>query len=131
MSNKEKIVENLRMDLQPMVESYFDSIEKFENQFILNSRITKGSPFEKSTFCSNFTIYNLNEIPITEIILGDCEEIILASDIRIATSGLKPKEGKELNSWSSSIFGITINAEVSFNQETKSIEVLKVKVRSR
>lgn len=131
MSTQQKILEELNADLKLKVIEYFDSIERFENKYILNSRITKGSAFERNQFCAFFTIYDLEETPTTDIMFGDCSEVTFICDIEISTSSVMPKRGKELALLSSSIFGITINAEVSFNQETKSIEVSKVDVRSR
>jgi hypothetical protein len=131
MSTQEKMIEKLRLDLLKNVEAYFESVDRFEREFILNSRITKDSPFEKNQFCSDFTICNLNELPIGDIMLGDTNEISVLANVRIATSSNIPKRGKELNSWSSSIFGITIKAEVSFNFDTKEIEVSKIDVRNR
>lgn len=131
MSSQEKMIEKLKYDLNVKVEQYFDSIDRFEHEFVLNSKITKDSPFEKNPFCSEFTLYNLDKLPITDVIIGDLKEINVTGNIRIATSSLLPKKGKELNSWSSSIFGISINAKVSFSQETRAIEVSKVEVRSR
>ena len=131
MSTQQKMLEKLNSDLKLKVIEYFDSIERFENQYILNTKIRKDSVFEKSEFCSSFTIYDLNQISTTDIMLGDCKEVTLTGEIKISTSSVMPKQGKELALLSSSIFGITIIAEVSFNQETKSIEVAKVDVRSK
>jgi len=131
MSTQEKMLEKLRTDLQTKVEAYFESIERFGGQYILNSKVTTASAFEKNKFCSEFVVYNLNQLPVAEIMLGNANEISVLADIRVATSSNIPKCGKDLNTWSSSIFGITIDAEVTFNPESKEIEVSRIEVRSR
>lgn len=131
MSTQEKLVNQLNEDLRDSVVKYFDKFEKFDHQFILNSAIAKDSPIENKPLCSEFKIYDLNKIPFIDIMAGEVSKIEVVSDIKIATSSLPPKKGKELNMWSDSIFGIKIYADVSYNAENKVIEVKKVEVRSR
>ena len=131
MSTQEKLVNQLNTDLRDSVEKYFDKIEKFEHKFILNSRIAKNSQFENKPLCSHFTIYDMNEIPFTDILTGDVSEIEVTSNVKIATSSSQPKKGIELDLWSDTTFGVKIYADVMYNAENKVIEVKKVEVRSR
>ena len=131
MSTQEKLINELNLDLKTSVVKYFDSIEMFENQYILNSSITKGTSFENSTFCSHFTLYDADKILFTDILVGDLNVIEVMGDCKIATSKRPPMYGKGLDLLSYTVFGIMINAEVSYNYETKTIEVKKIDVRSR
>jgi hypothetical protein len=131
MSRTEKIFNNLESSLKLKVEEYFDSIERFDGKFILNSRIRKDSIWELTPICSEFVIFNLKELQLTDIILGDLKDISLIGDIKIASSFMAPKHGKELNSWSETNFNIRINAELLFNQCDDTIEISKVEVWSR
>ena len=130
MSTQQKLIKKLNLDLKDYVEQYFNSIDRFENQYILNSKITKDSPFENKPFCSEFTIFNLKEISLTDIIMGDLNKFEVQGNFKIATSSLLPKKGKELDLWTYSIFGIKIKAEASFNPEFMSIDISKIEVIS-
>lgn len=131
MSKQEELLKKLESDLKIEVIKHFESIDKFEDKYILNSKVTKGTSFEKNKFCLGFDLFNLDELQITDIILGDLEEVSVIGDIKIATSNKMPKSGTNIDLWSRSIFGIRINAEVSFNKDEGTIEVSNVTVFGR
>lgn len=131
MNKTEKLIYQLKSDLKKRVIEFLDSQEKLDGKYLLNSKISKGSPFEGKDFCSHFTIFNTKDLDITSIIFGDENKVDLLAEVKIACASSVPKEGKELNNWSHSVFTISINAKVSYNKEKELIDVLEVKVFSR
>lgn len=131
MSDTEKILYDFDSKLREKITEFFDSQVMFGGQYVLNSTITKDSSFEKSPLCSNFGFYNISDIPVTEIILGNLDEVVIEGEVKVATFNRPTKRGKELNNWSTTIFGITVQAKVTFNAGDKLIEIDEITVRDR
>ncbi|MDX2362001.1 MAG: hypothetical protein QNK23_14420 [Crocinitomicaceae bacterium] len=131
MSTTEKVMQDFQNKLRIEITKYFNSINRFDSKYILNSSFTAGSTFEKTTFCSEFRFYNVHELPVPAIIFGDVHEVSIEGEVKVATSTRPPKSGKELDSWTSTLFGISIFTEVSFDNDEKVININNLVIRNR
>ncbi len=123
MTKQEEMLNKLSDALSVKIIEHFEGIDKFENKFILNSKIVKDSPFENNSFCSEIAVFIDKSISFLEIIMGETQEVSFRATARIASTSNIPKRGKELNNWSSTIFSFTIYAEISMDEERKEIIV--------
>lgn len=130
MSETERLLFDFESKLRNEITAYFESIETFDNKFILNSSITAGSAFENNMLCSKFRFFDLNDLPVSEIILGGLTEVMILGGVNVATSTRRPNRGSELNLWSLTDFGISIRAKVSFNSELRKIEITEITIRN-
>lgn len=128
--NKEKMLSEFNERLRQKVIDFFENEDRFDGEFILNSKFVKGSPFEKSNFFSEFTIYPNQPLPLVEILLGEKKDVSLRASARVASSYNPPLKGKDLNSWSSTIFSFTITANISYDKDREAIIVSDVNIRS-
>tara|TARA_B100000508_G_scaffold138385_1_gene134330 strand:- start:10975 stop:11364 length:390 start_codon:yes stop_codon:yes gene_type:complete len=123
MNQKEELEYHLRNSLREKIESYFDSIDRFEGQFILNSEIVKDSPYEGKDLISNLQLELPSQGELMEVVLGDRNQIVIQGILKVATSSQIPKKGPSLNMWSQSLFSIQGVATVSYDPNSKRIEV--------
>lgn len=100
---------------------YFDTLEKYDGQFILNSSIITGSTFENKELVSNLHVSPLSDGEIIEVILGDRKELEFQCSAKVATSSRTPKKGPALNTWSQSLFSFKGIAYVSYDDQEKRI----------
>jgi len=128
MNEKEKILNKLRLSLGKKVHETIDNMSRIDEYYVLNSSITKNSDFEKNPLISKFTIYNLEKVPLAEMLLED-QKIEMDASVEFLASKNIPKIGKELNYVSSAHLYVKIYAEVKYNQHLKEIEIHNIIIR--
>lgn len=129
MGQKDELIHDLQNSIRERTIEYFDSIDRFENRFILNSSVVEGSAFEKNEFVSNLHINLPPDSVLMEVVLGDRDEIEIEGSAKVASTTQMPKKGPELNSWSQAIFGFQGIIEVSYDSSSKRILVQSLTIR--
>lgn len=129
MGQKDDMIHDLQNVIRDSIKEWFDSKDRFDNRFILNSSVVKGSTFEKNEFVSNLHVVLPSDSTLMEVVIGDRDEIEFEGSAKVASSLQIPKKGPELNSWSQAIFSFQGTANVTYDSMSKRIIISDLNLR--
>ena len=127
--SKERLLQKFTTALKEHVVLFFEHKEMYDHKYILNSKITVGSTFERNPLIHQFQVYNMDKLPLTEIILGEITSVIIPATGRLAVWSSKPKMGKELNSFVSEFYSFSLHVNLTYDKDSESISVSSLDVR--
>lgn len=127
--NKETLLLKFTTALKERVILFFEDKEMYDHKYILNSKITAGSVYEKYPVIDQFQPYNLDKLPLAEIFLGEITDVLVPATGRLATWSSKPMVGKDLNSYTREAYSFSLYVNLAYDKDNELINILSLKVR--
>ncbi|WP_343748012.1 hypothetical protein [Fluviicola sp.] len=127
--DKTKLLLEFTTALNEQVVKAFENKEMYDQKYIVNSKITAGSTYERMPVIDQFTVLNAEEIPLTDLILGQNTSMNISATGKLAVCGSKPKTGKELNAVDQKFYSLNMYVELAYDKDKEQINILSLDIR--